>query len=879
MAYGILYTAQFKDRLLASTFKVDILQDGYGGGSTTIGYMGVTPVSLKYKSDKGKDQHIIGSSLTFSFMSLPADNDKYDALFVGAEKEFKVNYYKDSVLIWTGYLQPDNLSRSYFNKLYQITLNASDWLANLKNVEFRNGSSNYTDGLSVLETVKTCLEFTGIALDFYTQINTWETTYMTSTTDVLNNLFIHLGRFTKTENGKTKYTSVYDVIKEVLKPHNISLKQVGGRYHLINIYEIDSFYRIHTWSTLAAGSRTATDHIINIDSFNFLRDSSLTKLKPQLRLDVERFADDQGGELIADTDDFTGGGPWTIVAPDGYTNSIDQIVITTNVSVAESYIRISTASQTGIAGRYLDIQFDTFFEIYEPHVFIRIKVTKPISGESNNRIFVGDDLLHYQNPIRDIFELDEDGVYIIEINFDEDVLVTSDPVDWTIQNVRINVQNIDETEFDRNYIGYIDQNAQVKDLELFFADGDTDTDRGAFKAFSSGYVKTVAWNRYNETDGLTIQEIYVLNLLKNRQAYKDSISILAFDDSFEINASTIIQIDTTNYKIIELEAVDNNNTKKLLLEELLTSDPTYTFTSSILTSVGGQSTGSSDPTGEANNHGDLSGLANDDHNAIYYNKTSSDARFARLAAANAFGNFLNTFLGQLGIGSNDTPAERALIYDPGTAAVFLQIANSITTKANNKGLYIGLQSDERGYFGQRSNLGIDLAANNTIFFSIDPTGEVIFKTHKAKDTDGISFERSDGTIYWLMENDGDFHVEGDVIAFSSTVSDKRLKENIKPLENALSKILKIKGVSFKYIKDSDTHIGILAQDLLEIIPELVSEKKLPIHKNDDKMYYVIRYTELIPYVIEAIKEQQTQIEENKKEIEKLKMFNLNQWQK
>ncbi len=833
MAYAILYTAQFKDRLLASTFKVDILQDGYGGGSTTITYMGVDPVSLKYKSDKGKDQHIIGSSLTFSFMSLPADNDKYDALFVGAEKEFKVNYYKDSVLIWTGYLQPDNLSRSYFNKLYQITLNASDWLANLKEVEFRNGSSNYTDELSVLATIKTCLEFTGIALDFYTQINTWETTYMTSTTDVLNNLYVHLGRFTKVENGKTKYTSVYDVIKEVLKPHNISLKQVGGRYHLINIYEVNSFYRIHTWSTLAAGARTATDHIVNIDSFNFSRDSSVTKLKPQLRLDIERFADDQGGELIADTDDFTGGGPWTITAPDGYTETTDQIIITTNDGGAtEHKISISTSSQTGIAGRYIDLQFDTFFEIYEPFVSIVLKVTKPISGLQNYTIKrVGDNLQHIQSPTIDKFEMDEDGVYLIEIYFDED-LETVDPVDWTIQNVRINSKNIDETEFDRNYIGYIDQDAQVKDLELFFADGDTDTDRGAFKAFSSGYVKTVAWNRYNETDGLTIQEIYLLNLLKNRQAYKDSISILALDDSFEIDASTIIQIDTKNHKIIELEAVDNKNTKKLLLEELLTSDPTYTFTTSTLSSVGGVSTGSNDPTGEAQAHGDLSGLANDDH-----------PQYALLAAA------FNQFTGRMGIGKS--PVSKLDIYQNDSATGTNAGATIEQDGTGDAILQFLLTASQRWV------IGVDNSDSNK--FKISPNSDV--------GTDG----------FFSMDVSGNLEMEGEITAYGT--SDKELKKKVEPF-CAKGIIKKLNPKTFKWnqeakklnqSKNDRNNFGLIAQDTEKVLPELIR----PIYGK----YKSIDYQQIISINVQALKELIEITEYQSKEIEKLKLYNLNQWKK
>ena len=94
MAYGVLYTASFKDRLQVKSFRVDILQEDYVSGSTSIPYMGTINVALKYHSKKGEEQYIQGSSLTFNFKSLVADNDKYDALFEGYEKE------RDSFIVY-----------------------------------------------------------------------------------------------------------------------------------------------------------------------------------------------------------------------------------------------------------------------------------------------------------------------------------------------------------------------------------------------------------------------------------------------------------------------------------------------------------------------------------------------------------------------------------------------------------------------------------------------------------------------------------------------------------------------------------------------------------------------------------------------------------
>jgi hypothetical protein len=94
-----------------------------------------------------------------------------------------------------------------------------------------------------------------------------------------------------------------------------------------------------------------------------------------------------------------------------------------------------------------------------------------------------------------------------------------------------------------------------------------------------------------------------------------------------------------------------------------------------------------------------------------------------------------------------------------------------------------------------------------------------------------------------------------------TYSDVSLKTNIKPLKDSLDKILKLRGVSFKWKEQDIYSSGFIAQEVEEIIPDLVfsGEDKL---KNLD-------YSRFTPYLVEAIKQQQEQIDILKKEIIKL----------
>jgi len=121
-----------------------------------------------------------------------------------------------------------------------------------------------------------------------------------------------------------------------------------------------------------------------------------------------------------------------------------------------------------------------------------------------------------------------------------------------------------------------------------------------------------------------------------------------------------------------------------------------------------------------------------------------------------------------------------------------------------------------------------------------------------------------------FQHDGDFHADGDVIAASTTVSDKRLKDNVEIIPNALDKIKELRGVSFDWNKGGrkgQRDIGLIAQEVEKVLPELVREKKMALI--DDKEYLTVDYDKMVAVLVEAVKEQQVQIEELKEDINKL----------
>ncbi len=115
-----------------------------------------------------------------------------------------------------------------------------------------------------------------------------------------------------------------------------------------------------------------------------------------------------------------------------------------------------------------------------------------------------------------------------------------------------------------------------------------------------------------------------------------------------------------------------------------------------------------------------------------------------------------------------------------------------------------------------------------------------------------------------LEDDGDLHVDGDVIAFSSTVSDATLKYDINPIDHALDKVAQLTGVTYKYLKDGMESAGLLAQDVEKVMPCAVSERELPLHKNDGKSYKTLNYDNLHALLIESIKELTAKVEKLEK---------------
>lgn len=102
------------------------------------------------------------------------------------------------------------------------------------------------------------------------------------------------------------------------------------------------------------------------------------------------------------------------------------------------------------------------------------------------------------------------------------------------------------------------------------------------------------------------------------------------------------------------------------------------------------------------------------------------------------------------------------------------------------------------------------------------------------------------------------------IAYSSI----KHKENVEQLDHALEKVLQLRGVSFNWKKSKKEDVGLIAEEVAEVIPRVVQ-----FDENDGTSAVGLDYTRLVPYLIECVKEQQNRILELENKVSEINKKN------
>jgi len=100
------------------------------------------------------------------------------------------------------------------------------------------------------------------------------------------------------------------------------------------------------------------------------------------------------------------------------------------------------------------------------------------------------------------------------------------------------------------------------------------------------------------------------------------------------------------------------------------------------------------------------------------------------------------------------------------------------------------------------------------------------------------------------------------------LSDRRAKSNLKPYVGALETLANLDVYEYNITTSLSREIGVIADELQETIPHLVSGKKDDVYENGNPKYQTVSYSKMVPILVAAIQELQNEVKELKSQIER-----------
>jgi len=342
----------------------------------------------------------------------------------------------------------------------------------------------------------------------------------------------------------------------------------------------------------------------------------------------------------------------------------------------------------------------------------------------------------------------------------------------------------------------------------------------------------------------------------------------ASPDSYGSRSS--LSINGTNGGIITLQL---NGTKVSEIYCATAGATTFTTTGSFVFSGGATVFGSSVSSTSGFTAGTGTSLASIGSGVLSFYNAASSPKYITLSddstTINAIGfsksgSVATTYFpsGKLGIG---TTTPNSYLHINGTESVKIELSGG----TNQNGiLFNAISSAHQYYIGQGFNLltgtgtaadrGILIGYNVTLAKSAilyDGNGDIRFNVGASSESSRIT---SGGNILMgtTSDNGERLYISGNVRATGTITanSDITLKKNLLKIENALEKVEQINGYTYELKEDdSKRHAGVIAQEIETVLPEIVN-------KGNNGLLGV-EYGNISALLIEAIKEQQTQIKE------------------
>lgn len=285
----------------------------------------------------------------------------------------------------------------------------------------------------------------------------------------------------------------------------------------------------------------------------------------------------------------------------------------------------------------------------------------------------------------------------------------------------------------------------------------------------------------------------------------------------------------------------------------------WSNTTGFSNSIFGDGAGSATSTGSSNSFfGKDAGQAN--------TTGGSNSFFGTGAGIQNTSGILNTFVGAVAGGNNTIGQNNVFIGSgAGNPNVSTQVSNSVAIGSNatvstSNTIVLGTTAQSTQIFGaMRAGIFNGLASVSALDVVNSAAGGGVLVPNLyirtfAQGASGIH-------LCWKAAADG---IQGNIITnCSSPFSEEALKQNIQPFTAGLTIVKRLKPVAFKWKADGVSDVGLNAEDVALVAPELVT-------RNDKGKAEDVKETSLSVVLINALKEQQEQIESQQKQIETLR---------
>jgi len=221
---ALKYFIEYQD-VINITHKFNIYDDTFAGVATQID----GSIILNYSETDDPLEAIRGQGLSVQLEA--STSMTFSDLWNEGEKGLRVDYARDSIILFKGWLNPEGFFENYVSTNWLITFVCVDGIGYLKDLSFvDNFGFQITGKKTYLEILSIALKRTGLLQNIYADIQI-RYTGLLETLDTLDNTFANTERYVKDDQGQT-IMDCDNVIRDVLEPFGAVLTAFKGDWYI-----------------------------------------------------------------------------------------------------------------------------------------------------------------------------------------------------------------------------------------------------------------------------------------------------------------------------------------------------------------------------------------------------------------------------------------------------------------------------------------------------------------------------------------------------------------------------------------------------------------------------------------------------------------------